>query len=118
MVEATLRDMSKADAVSTGLDRASALTLCRALADPTRLELMASIWGGERCVCDLQESVGGRPQNVVSHHLAQLRQAGMVQARRDGRWVYYRPADSLSAEMELALTIFLGPRGHLASECQ
>ncbi|MGA8923455.1 MAG: metalloregulator ArsR/SmtB family transcription factor [Candidatus Dormiibacterota bacterium] len=118
MVEATLPDMLRAGAVSSGLDRASALVLCRALADPTRLELMASIWGGERCVCDLQESVGGKPQNVVSHHLAQLRQAGMVQARRDGRWVYYRPADSLSAGMELALTLLLGPRGHLGSDCQ
>ena len=111
-------DMSRVDVALSGLDRASALTLCRALADPTRLELMASIWSGERCVCDLQESVGGKPQNVVSHHLAQLRQAGVVQARRKGRWVYYRPADSLSAEMELALTHLLGPRGHIASDCQ
>ena len=118
MVEATLRDMSGVDVTLSGLDRASALTLCRALADPTRLDLMASIWSGERCVCDLQESVGGKPQNVVSHHLAQLRQAGVAQARRKGRWVYYRPADSLSAEMELALTHLLGPRGHIASDCQ
>jgi ArsR family transcriptional regulator len=118
MVEATLRDMSGVAVTLSGLDRASALTLCRALADPTRLELMASIWSGERCVCDLQESVGGKPQNVVSHHLAQLRQAGVAQARRKGRWVYYRPADSLSAEMELALTHLLGPRGHIASDCQ
>jgi ArsR family transcriptional regulator len=117
MVEATLPDMLGSDAASSGLDRASTLVLCRALADPTRLELMASIWGGERCVCDLQESVGGKPQNVVSHHLAQLRQTGLVQARRDGRWVYYRPADSLSAEMEQALTLLLGPRGHVAFEC-
>jgi len=101
----------------TGFARASALRLCRALADPIRLELMASIWRGERCVCDLQASVGGKPQNVVSHHLAQLRQAGLAEARRDGRWVYYRPADSLSAEMERALTLLLGPRGHLASSC-
>jgi ArsR family transcriptional regulator len=117
MVEATLPDMSGADAATRGMDRASAVVLCRALADPTRLELMATIWGGERCVCDLQESVGGKPQNVVSHHLAQLRQSGMVQARRGGRWVYYRPADSLSAEMGLALTLLLGPRGHVASDC-
>ena len=73
MVEATLPDMLKTDPDASALDRASALMLCRALADPTRLELMASIWGGERCVCELQESVGGKPQNVVSHHLAQLR---------------------------------------------
>jgi ArsR family transcriptional regulator, arsenate/arsenite/antimonite-responsive transcriptional repressor len=117
MVEATLADMLNADAASSRLDRASALKLCRALADPTRLELMASIWDGERCVCDLQQSVGGKPQNVVSHHLAQLRQAGMVQARRDGRWVYYRPADSLSTGLEQALALLLGPRGHLASDC-
>ncbi len=118
MVEATLPDMSRASAASGELDRASALALCRALADPTRLELMASIWSGERCVCDLQESVGGKPQNVVSHHLALLRQAGMVQARRQGRWVYYRPTDSLSAELEQALTLLLGPRGDLGSDCR
>jgi len=41
----------------------------------------------------------------------------MAQARRDGRWVYYRPADSLSAKLEKALTLLLGPRGNLASDC-
>ena len=110
-------DISATDLGPGGMDRASSLTLCRALADPTRLELMASIWGGERCVCDLQQSVGGKPQNVVSHHLAQLRQSGLVQARRDGRWVYYRPSESLGSRMEQALVLLLGPRGHGSSNC-
>ena len=118
MVEATLPDLSRVSSARGGLDRPSALGLCRALADPTRLELMASIWAGERCVCDLQETVGGKPQNVVSHHLALLRQAGMVQARRQGRWVYYRPADSLAGELEHALALLLGPRGNLESDCR
>ena len=74
MVEATLPDMLKTDLDVSALDRALALMLCRALADPTRLEVMASIWGGERCVCELQESVGGKPQNVVS--LTTLRNCG------------------------------------------
>ena len=41
----------------------------------------------------------------------------MAQTRREGRWVYYRPADSLSAKLEQALTLLLGPRGNLASDC-
>lgn len=110
-------DISKASTPSGGLDRASTLVLCRALADPTRLELMASIWEGERCVCDLQETVGGKPQNLVSHHLAVLREAGLVQARRQGRWMYYRPADSLGTEPDRALTLLLGPRGDRVSDC-
>ena len=99
------------------LDRPISLALCRALADGTRLDLMAAIWAGEKCVCDLQESVGGKPQNLVSHHLSALREAGLVQSRRGGRWVYYRPADTLTPAQEQTLALLLGPRGDAASNC-
>ena len=99
------------------LERPAALAICRALGDATRLELMAAIWAGEKCVCDLQESVGGKPQNLVSHHLSALREAGLVQSRRGGRWVYYRPADTLTPAQQQALALLLGPRGDTASNC-
>jgi ArsR family transcriptional regulator len=100
-----------------GLERRAVLAMCRALADATRLDLMAAIWAGEKCVCDLQESVGGKPQNVVSHHLSVLREAGLVQSRRGGRWVYYRPADTLTTALQQALALLLGPRGDADSNC-
>lgn len=93
------------------LDPVAALELCRVLADPTRFALMAAIWSSEQCVCDLRSSSGDRPQNLVSHHLAVLRRAGVVETRRDGRWIYYRPADALDPATSAALTALLGPRG-------
>src|SRR6266508_4223217 len=61
----------------------------RALADPTRLALAASLRdGGELCVCDLAW-ISGRPQNLVSHHLRALRQEGLAASRRDGKIVFY-----------------------------
>ena len=84
--------------------------LSRALADPTRVSLLATIWRGERCVCDLQVAAGDRPQNLVSHHLAVLRRAGLVDTRRAGRWIYYRPADHLDPVVAEVLGLLLGPR--------
>lgn len=62
------------------------------LADPLRWELMAELGRSDRRVGELS-AITGKAQNVVSYHLAQLRRAGVVHARRsaaDGRDVYYR----------------------------
>jgi DNA-binding transcriptional ArsR family regulator len=96
---------------ATGMGAAEALELCRVLADPTRFALMAAIWRSEQCVCDLRTSSGDRPQNLVSHHLAVLRRAGIVATRRSGRWIYYRPADDLDPATSVALAALLGDRG-------
>ena len=65
----------------------------RALADPTRLSLAASLRdGGELCVCDLAW-ISGRPQNLVSHHLRTLKQEGLATSRRDGKIVFYSLTD-------------------------
>ena len=61
----------------------------RAFSDRTRLRILNLLRGGELCVCDLIE-VLGVPQAKVSRHLAYLRRAGLVQARKDGLWSYYR----------------------------
>jgi len=69
--------------------------LFAALADPTRLRVLNLMRGREVCVCYFVEILGeGQPK--ISRHLAYLRRAGLVSARRDGKWMHYRlarPAD-------------------------
>lgn len=62
--------------------------LCHALSDPTRLEILERLRGGERCVCDLVDLIGGG-QSRLSFHLKTLKEAGLVHDRREGRWVHY-----------------------------
>src|SRR5690349_25079799 len=75
-------------------------TVLAALADRTRLRLLNLMAGGEVCVCYFVELLD-EPQPKISRHLAYLRRAGLVAARRDGKWMHYRltqPADSLRSE--------------------
>jgi len=60
-----------------------------ALGDRTRLRLLNLMGDQEMCVCYFVE-VLGQPQPKISRHLAYLRGAGMVAARREGRWMHYR----------------------------
>ncbi len=59
-----------------------------ALADPTRLRILALLTDGEVCVCDIHASLGV-PQPTASRHLAFLRRSGLVNARRSGVWMHY-----------------------------
>jgi ArsR family transcriptional regulator len=59
-----------------------------ALADPTRLRLLNLIAGQEVCVCHLVEILR-QAQPKISRHLAYLRRAGLVAARREGKWMHY-----------------------------
>jgi ArsR family transcriptional regulator len=61
----------------------------QALADQTRLRLLNLIGDREICVCYLVEILGC-PQPTISRHLAYLRKAGIVAARREGKWMHYR----------------------------
>ncbi len=64
-------------------------TRVRALADSTRLGLVAALSvGGELCVCDLAW-ISGKAQNLVSHHLRALKGAGLASSRREGKIVFY-----------------------------
>lgn len=63
-------------------------TLYLALADKTRLRLLNLMRSNEVCVCFFTE-VLGESQPKVSRHLAYLRNAGLVEARRDGKWMHY-----------------------------
>jgi len=61
----------------------------KALAHPSRLRMVDALAEREMCVCELQEIVGSS-MPTVSRHLAQMKNAGIVAARRDGNQVYYR----------------------------
>ena len=61
----------------------------QALGDKTRLRLLNLMGDREICVCYLVEILG-HPQPKISRHLAYLRSAGIVAARREGKWMHYR----------------------------
>ena len=82
--------------------------LLRALAEPIRLQVVHTLAGGERCVCELTGELG-LAQSKLSFHLKVMRDAGLISARQQGRWTYYRLDPSalkqLSAWLhQLALT--------------
>ena len=84
-----------------------AAELFAALADPTRLRLVAALAGRELCVCDLAATLG-LSESAVSHQLRLLRERGLVRARREGRLVYYAVDDDHVA------TLFAGALDHVA----
>ena len=65
--------------------------LFKALSDETRLRILALLGNGELCVCDLM-AILDLPQSTVSRHLSYLRNAGLVDDRRRGVWMFYRLA--------------------------
>jgi ArsR family transcriptional regulator, virulence genes transcriptional regulator len=77
---------------STEEERTRFAALARALGDPKRLCVLESLAGGEASVGELASRVSCQVPNM-SQHLAVLRSAGIVAARRDGSTVYYRLAD-------------------------
>lgn len=67
----------------------------KALADPTRIRILAALRTGELCVCELSDAME-MAQSNLSTHLQVIRQAALVTTRKDGKWVYYglEPAHS------------------------
>ena len=70
-------------------------TLFKALADRTRLRILALLGNNEVCVCHIHDSLG-LPQPTVSRHLAYLRKTGLVAVRRDGVWMHYQVSRTLN----------------------
>jgi ArsR family transcriptional regulator len=84
--------------------------LFKALADRTRLRLLNLMAAGEVCVCFFVEVLGTN-QPKISRHLAYLRRAGVVAARREGKWMHYRistPEDSHAARVFSEVLTWLG----------
>ena len=73
--------------------------LFRALSDEKRLRIVELLRGGEKCVCDLQGAVDAG-QSLLSFHLKTLKEAGLVDDRRAGRWAFYSLNADAFAEVE------------------
>jgi ArsR family transcriptional regulator len=96
--------------MTRGSKSVSLAGLFAALADTTRLRLLNLMAGHEVCVCHFVEILG-QSQPKISRHLAYLRQAGMVEARREGKWMHYSictPADAAAASILAAALAALG----------
>jgi ArsR family transcriptional regulator, arsenate/arsenite/antimonite-responsive transcriptional repressor len=87
-------------------------TVFQALADPTRLRIIGLLAAGEICVCHIHESLGV-PQPTASRHLAYLRRAGLVRARRDGLWVHYSLATQHDPVIQTLVDAAAHGVGHL-----
>ncbi len=77
-----------------------------ALADPVRLRvvsMLAAAPDGSACGCDLEDPLG-LSQPTVSHHLKVLREAGLIEGERRGRWIHYRVVPERLAEIREALS--------------
>jgi len=83
--------------------------LLGALADPNRLRMLAALWraDGPVCICDFTGSLE-LSQPTISHHMAKLRQAGLVEPEKQGIWIYYRLRQDLPAGTLRLLTQIMG----------
>jgi DNA-binding transcriptional ArsR family regulator len=68
------------------------LAVTKALSDANRVRALLLLRGGELCLCQVVEMLGIAP-STVSKHMAVLHQAGLVESRKEGRWVHYRLPD-------------------------
>lgn len=86
-----------------------AAALLKAIADPHRLTMLATLAAApdEVCVCDFTDALPLN-QPTVSHHLRILREAGLVTCERRGTWVYYRIADDAQSRIARTLTSVFG----------
>ncbi len=93
---------------SLGLD---VVTVCKALSDPTRMKILELLKAKGRsccdliakterglCACDIEVAVG-LSKAAVSHHMAQLRRAGLVTQEKRGRWMFYARNEAAIAEL-------------------
>lgn len=82
------------------------MTIAKALADESRSRILMFLHGGELCVCQLIELLELAP-STVSKHMSILYQAGLVETRKEGRWVYYRLAGEGASPCALSAIAWL-----------
>jgi len=103
---------------ASDLDVRPLTKLFRALGDETRLRVVALLAHGELCVCHLEKALDLSQPNI-SRQLGVLRAAGIVEARREGTWVYYSLSEQSHATVEaqlLALTRAFGAEKKLKAD--
>jgi ArsR family transcriptional regulator, arsenate/arsenite/antimonite-responsive transcriptional repressor len=88
-------------------------TVYAALADQTRLRILSLLGDGEICVCHIHASLDV-PQPTASRHLAYLRKAGLVEARRAGIWMHYKLAEIQNPVVAAVVTAAMHALTHTA----
>ncbi|HEY8831080.1 MAG TPA: metalloregulator ArsR/SmtB family transcription factor [Gemmatimonadaceae bacterium] len=101
-------------AVTTRFRAERAVELFHALSDQTRLEIIELLRKGERCVCELTDTLDAA-QSRLSFHLRVLKDAGIVRDRKDGRWVHYELDPKAFEEME---SLVSGMKPHALNRSQ
>ena len=91
---------------------ARAAELFHALSDETRLDVLEMLRDGERCVCELQADLDAA-QSRLSFHLKVLKDAGLVEDRKEGRWSYYRITPGALAEVHDVVVAMQPKKGAL-----
>jgi len=86
--------------------------LFQALGDATRLRILGLLMAGEVCVCDIHQSLR-ISQPKASRHLAYLRRAGLVEARREGLWMHYRLAEPVEPVARTIRDAVIHTLGHV-----
>ena len=83
--------------------------LMKALADPTRLTMIASLWKANApiCICDFTAGLE-LSQPTISHHMAKLKDAGLVDSEKRGIWIYYRLREKLAPATRRILAQVIG----------
>jgi ArsR family transcriptional regulator len=99
---------------SRGLTRTA--RLFHALADPTRLAIVQRLRDGEHCVCDLTDLLGAA-QSRLSFHLKVLRDAGIIEGRKEGRWSYYSLRPEAWEQLESTLGELKPTPGRTRARC-
>lgn len=84
-----------------------AIAFLKILAEPNRLKILRLLRGGERCVCEIWGSLR-LPQNLVSHHLKELKAFGLVRSRKEGLKTYYSVDKPEMAKRMSSLKSYLG----------
>lgn len=86
--------------------RAALAEWFHALSDETRLDILHRLKDGELCVCELTDALHAG-QSRLSFHLKVLKEAGLIHARPEGRWVYYSINRDVLSEMNEAIASML-----------
>jgi len=81
-----------------------AVEIHKALGHPVRLRILAMLSDGELCVCQMNAVIGLAP-STISAHLSDLRRAGLIVERKEGRFVSFRHADDEKAQRLLAAVL-------------
>jgi ArsR family transcriptional regulator len=92
------------------------IELFHALSDETRLEIIELLRSGERCVCELTDTLDAA-QSRLSFHLRVLKDAGIVRDRKDGRWVHYELDPDVFDEMAMLVSAMKPRVLKRADEC-